>query len=339
MTNKLDWQLLKKLYAIHSPSGREDKMIKFLISLLNSFPGVTLGKDTYGNLYAWKGEAESYPCVVAHLDQVQHKHSRNFQAIETRDLIFGYSPSTHDFEGLGADDKNGILIAVEALRNYDCIKVAFFKQEETGCIGSQSAEMSFFDNCKYVIQCDRKGNSDMITSIGCTDLCSEEFIQAVDPEKWGYKEENGLMTDVETLKENGLKVSAINLSCGYYNPHTDEEITIKRDLLKCWRFVQHIIEDCTDTYPHEANEYNGRLGRCYDDWDFEDEIYSALHQDPTLTASDLYETYHQLFPYMTLYDFENIISEYNEMYGEEFEETSEEINNNPLIQNSYGKEK
>ena len=325
MTNKIDWQLLKKLYAIHSPSGREDKMIKFLCSLLKSFPGVKLGKDTLGNLYAWKGEAESYPCIVAHLDQVQHEHSRNFKAVETRDLIFGYSPSNHGFQGLGADDKNGILIAIEALRNYDCMKAAFFRQEETGCIGSQNAEMSFFDNCRYVIQCDRRGNSDMITSIGFTDLCSEDFIQAVEPENWGYREENGMMTDVETLKENGLKVSAINLSCGYYNPHTDEEITIKRDLLKCWRMVQHIIEDCTEIYPHEQSEYYGRFRCGYDDWEMEDEIFSTLHQDPTLTASDLYEAYHADYPHLTLNDFENIASEYRMMYElEEDDETTNE---------------
>lgn len=325
MTNKIDWQLLKKLYAIHSQSGREDNMIKFLCSLFKSIPGVKLGKDTHGNLYAWKGEAESYPCIVAHLDQVQHEHSRNFKAVETRDLIFGYSPSNHGFQGLGADDKNGILIAIEALKNYGCMKTAFFRQEETGCIGSQNAEMSFFENCRYVIQCDRRGNSDMITTIGFTDLCSEEFIQAVEPEKWGYREENGMMTDVETLKENGLKVSAINLSCGYYNPHTDEEITIKRDLIKCWRMVQHIIEDCTETYPHEQSEYYGRFGRGYDDWDLEDEIYSTLHQDPTLTASDLYEAYHADYPHLTLYDFENIASEYRMMYElEEDDETTNE---------------
>ena len=37
-------------------------------------------------------------------------------------------------------------------------------------------------------------------------------------------EENGLMTDILALKEKGLEVSCINVSCGYYNAHTDEEI-------------------------------------------------------------------------------------------------------------------
>ena len=185
MNKTIDWRLLKKLYAIHSPSGKEDKMIAFLISYLKSLPGVKLGRDSYGNLYAWKGESESYPCIVAHLDQVQRNHPRDFRAIETRDIIFGYSAKEHSICGLGADDKNGIIICLEAFKKYDCMKVVFFKEEETGCHGSSRAEMKFFEDCRYVIQCDRRGNSDLITNIGCTDLCSEKFIQDIDPEKWG----------------------------------------------------------------------------------------------------------------------------------------------------------
>ena len=320
MNNTIDWRLLKKLYAIHSPSGKEDKMIKFLISYLQSLPGVKLGKDYYGNLYAMKGESESYPCVVAHLDQVQRLHPRDFRAIETRDIIFGYSANEHSFCGLGADDKNGILIAIQAIKQYDCMKIAFFKEEETGCRGSSRAEMNFFENCRFVIQCDRRGNSDLITNISCTDLCSEKFIQDITLEKWGYKEETGLMTDVETLKEKGLSVSAINISCGYYNPHTDEAITVKRDLEKCWSLVQHIIEDCTETYPHEVGE-NNRFGY-YDDWYTEDEIYSILQQDPAMTGADLYDMYQSNFPGLTVTDFDRIVEEYHLMYDDEEETTN-----------------
>ena len=319
MNTKLNYGLLKKLYAIHSPSGKEDKMIKFLISYIKTLLGdIKLARDAYGNLYAWKGESETYPCIVAHLDQVQRTHSQDFRAIETRDIIFGYSAKNHQIEGLGADDKNGILIALEALRKYDCLKVVFFKEEEIGCRGSQNCMISFFDNCRFVIQCDRKGKSDLITSIGCNDLCSEKFIQDIDPEKWDYKEEQGMMTDVETLKEKGLSVSAINLSCGYYNPHTDEEIIVKRDLEKCWKLVQHIIDDCTEVYSHKVGE-NGYY--CYyDEWELENEIYDFLQQDPTLTGADLYDMYQTNFPKLRMEDFERIVEEYRLMYGDETEE-------------------
>lgn len=315
MNQPLNYNLLKRLYSIHSPSGREQGMTRFLVSYLKSLPGnIKLGKDTYGNLYAIKGESETYPCIVAHLDQVQREHSRDFKATETRDIIFGYSPTTHAFEGLGADDKNGILIALEALKHYPAMKAAFFKEEETGCKGSENAEMTFFKDCRYVIQCDRRGSSDLITSIGFTDLCSEDFIRAANPEQWGYSEENGLMTDVETLKERGLEVSAVNMSCGYYNTHTDEEICHKRDLEKCWHLVQHIIEDCTDTYPHTAQH----IGYADDyEWEVEEELYSLLQQDPGLTGSDLYDMYHTNFPNLTQEGMERIVEEYHALYEDD----------------------
>lgn len=317
MNTTLDWRLLKKLYSIHSPSGKEDKMIAFLVSYLKSLPGVKLGRDSYGNLYAVRGESETYPCIVAHLDQVQRNHPRDFRAIETRDIIIGFSAKEHSICGLGADDKNGIIICLEAIKKYDCMKVVFFKEEETGCHGSSCAEMKFFEDCRYVIQCDRRGNSDLITSIGCTDLCSERFIQDVNAERFNYTETTGMMTDVETLKERGLSVSAVNISCGYYNPHTDEEITVKRDLEKCWKFVQHIIEDCTETYPHEVGD-NGFYGY-YDEWEIEDEIHSIIQQDPTMTASDLYDMYQTNFPMLRLEDFERIVAEHQLWYDDEEE--------------------
>lgn len=40
--------------------------------------------------------------------------------------------------------------------------------------------MSFFDDVRFVIQPDRKGNSDLITNIGYSELCSEGFIEAME---------------------------------------------------------------------------------------------------------------------------------------------------------------
>lgn len=45
-------QLLKKLYSIYSPSGKEQKMVKFLCSYIKQLPGnISVSKDKFGNLY------------------------------------------------------------------------------------------------------------------------------------------------------------------------------------------------------------------------------------------------------------------------------------------------
>ena len=303
-------ELLKKLYKVYSPSGKERTMIKFIWNYTKRITGTKVETDAAGNLYITKGEAESYPCIVAHLDQVQRLHSKDFTTVETGEIIFGYSSRNKRQEGLGADDKNGVFICLECLKKYDAVKVAFFREEETGCRGSSEAVMSFFEDVRFVIQPDRKGDSDLITSIGYSDLCSEKFIEALEPEKWGYMEENGLMTDILTLKEKGLGVSCINVSCGYYNPHTDEEITVKKDLMKSLLFVEHIIEECTDVYPHtQSDPY-------FSPYEFEDEIYDMLNYDPTLTPEDLYEMYSTDFPHLRLDDYERICRDYRMLWKE-----------------------
>lgn len=102
-------QLLKQLYSIHSPSGKEQRMRNYLIRWIRRhIPEATITTDPTGNIYVTKGESFSFPCIVSHIDQVQKTHSTDFQAVETRDIIFGYSSKNKRQEGLGADDKNGI---------------------------------------------------------------------------------------------------------------------------------------------------------------------------------------------------------------------------------------
>lgn len=304
--------LLKKLYEIHSPSGNERAMKKFIKGYVKKhIPEVTFRSDHVGNLYMTRGISETYPCIVAHLDQVQREHSKDFKAIETEDIIFGYSPKNRKREGLGADDKNGIWIALKCLEKYECIKVAFFVSEEIGCVGSRGADLSFFEDTRFVIEPDRRGFENLITDISYTSLCSNDFLRDIGFERFGYKEESGMMTDVLELKERGLGVSCINLSCGYYEPHTHEEFTVKKDLLNCLGLVEHIIENCQSVYPHENldSEYYGM--------DAETEIWEILSCDPNLSVEDLYEMYHTNYPFLEIEDFEKIYNEFHEQMNEE----------------------
>lgn len=268
-------ELLKSLYEIHSPSGNEKKLKRFIKKwVANNIEGVTCTWDNAGNVYFVKGESETYPVVVAHLDQVQKHHSKDFKAVVTEDIVFGYSPSEKEYQGLGADDKNGLWIALKCLQTFDVIKVAFFVGEEIGCVGSSKCDMNFFADARFVVEPDRRGGNDLITEISGYDIASEAFLNAFDYESFGYKKTSGLMTDVLELTERGVGVACINMSCGYYNPHTDEEFTVISDLLNALDLVEHIITVCTDVYPHEATYsyggYNSKWANYYgcDDDDY-----------------------------------------------------------------------
>lgn len=316
-------ELLKQLYKIHSPSGNERVMKKFVRKYVKRYiPDTILKSDRKGNLYIIKGIAETYPCIVAHLDQVQRVHSKDFIPIETEELIFGYSPRHRKQEGLGADDKNGIWIALKCLEKCDTLKVVFFVEEEIGCRGSNEADMDFFRDCRFVIQPDRRGYKDLITNIGWTELCSDDFLKATGYENFDYEIAEGLMTDILALKGRGLGISCINLSCGYYEPHTDNEFTVKHDLLNCLHLVNYIIETCTDVYPHscqamkclmEADEYE--MAR--------DEMFEILGSDDTLGFEDIYQFLKPYFPNLTRNDFIGIYQEYYDPESEGSEGTWE----------------
>ena len=283
-------ELLKQLFCIHSKSGKEGKIRKFIWNWVRqTVPDAKIECDKPGNLYITKGKSSTFPCIVAHMDQVQERHSKDFIAYEAEDIIIGFSPKHKEQQGLGADDKCGLWIALKCLQKFDCLKLAFFVGEEVGCKGSGLANMAFFDDCRFVIEPDRKGSEDLITQIGWTPLCSDDFLKDIGFKKFGYKEAEGMMTDIEALKDKGLMLSCINLSCGYYKPHSNEEFVYKPALLNCFAFVEHIIKTCTQVYPHIDNtsyyERQNYYGDIYDD--YYSEIYDLLSNDPSLSFGDI----------------------------------------------------
>jgi hypothetical protein len=312
-------ELLKDLYEIHAPSNGEKKIKKFIKRWVgNNIPDAKIRKDNNdGNIYIVRGYADTYPCVVAHLDQVQKNHSADFVAVETDDIIFGYSSSNNRREGLGADDKNGIWVALNCLMHFDVIKVAFFVGEESGCIGSSRCDMRWFDDCRFVVEPDRRGANDLITDI-CGRICSEEFERVIDGALFGYKPTHGMMTDVMELSERNIGISCINLSCGYYEPHTDKEYTIKADLINCLNFVKHIIATATDVYPHKyENDWRSSYSSSYyygssyyskwwEDYDKESKRATTRSSEPNIIYisefADL-EAYVDQLIYMNFLDF------------------------------------
>ncbi len=260
----MNTELLFKLYAIHSESGNEKKMRRFIRKYITENCGnVELVTDPYGNLLCTKGDSKTYPCLASHIDQVQHVHSKDFEVVSNGEVCFGYSHKSREQQGLGADDKNGIFICLECLKTFDVLKVAFFVGEEVGCVGSHAVSLDFFSDCRFIIEPDRRGGSDLITSMFVGKVCSDEFIKAIGAPDYGYSEERGSITDVGTLVDRGVGISCLNLSCGYYCAHTDEEFTVLSELQNCLDFVMHVINDCREVFPFTVSYGGYDIGRNY----------------------------------------------------------------------------
>ena len=235
--------LLTQLYKINSKSSKEDKIKSFLLDLLKHIP-ISVETDAIGNLFITKGVADVYSCVVAHLDEI-HAPSQREEVVEG-DIIYTVN-NLWNRVGCGADDKNGLWIIYHLLHSEPILKVALFVQEErdgdlAGCRGARACDLSFFDNVKYLLECDRKGASDVAyIGKGDTKLCNSDFIPRSILQKYNYEMVSGGKTDVVELKMRGLNIPVCNISCGYYNAHKNSEYTKFSELENCLAFVKQII--------------------------------------------------------------------------------------------------
>lgn len=208
-----------------------------------------------------------YPCIVAHLDTVHKITGDGIFPVEINGKVTGINPVTMKQTGIGGDDKCGIWAALMLLEKLDYCKIAFFIDEEIGCVGSKAADMFFFRNCRFILQADRRGNSDFVVDINGP-ISSDKFQNDVSPiiAKYGYTFCSGMMTDVEALannfaefnKENdGVKfgLSCANISAGYYRPHQDSEYIVLEDLVRAIELMFEISHDLNDTYEFQEREF------------------------------------------------------------------------------------
>lgn len=248
---------LGDILKIQSTSGEWQEMRKHITKTASKIPNVKLEWDKKGNLYATKGDSDTYAAFVCHIDTV-HDIVDGYEIgrMPKSHVWFGFIEKDNKFfeTGIGGDDKCGIYLCLKMLEYAPAVKCVFYVDEEIGCIGSLNSDVSFFDNCRYVVQCDRKGNSDIVTQGSGVRLCSKEFeadVAAIGL-KHGYEPSFGGSTDVVTLKEKlGLAISAINISVGYYNPHQDSERIVEKDLMKALEFCRNIYENLKEVYPHK----------------------------------------------------------------------------------------
>jgi len=116
------------------------------------------------------------------------------------------------------------------LERIDTIKVAFFKDEEIGAVGSKQANASFFHDCSMIFQMDRNSYKglELITQTNGAKICSKEFVDAAEPlmKKYHVNEGTGSFTDVgEIVKLPGVNCIGCNIGAGYFDEHSEQEIT------------------------------------------------------------------------------------------------------------------
>jgi hypothetical protein len=218
--------------------------------------------------------------LVAHLDTVHKETPKSFVYSLNGDVIS--SP-----QGIGGDDRNGVFSALEVSKRYNC-SVLFCEQEEMGGVGAEKfieTELAKGLEFNYIIEFDRKGSKDAVFY----DCDNPEFTEFIT--KNFYKEEWGTFSDISILAPY-LGCAAVNLSCGYYKPHTKDEYVVVSEMVNSINAACDILARTTDEDKFEYIETtcrgwygrSGHYGGWYDDgyddfYDIEDKYYIIEYSD------------------------------------------------------------
>lgn len=270
---KLSKQLFK-LLRLHSPSGKEWGVQRYLLRILQD----TMDKvdtDGYGNILAEKkyGDSDYTVLLSAHMDTVAREQP-DPKWRKNKSEIFTASRSA-----LGGDDKCGVAAHLAVIRALNkgtkfngTVKICFSREEEIGCVGASEAVKRnkwWFEDVDSVIVIDRRGADNIVTGSGWERFCSSEYAHFwMDmAEKVGFKAvpQEGSISDTMIFSEMGL--NGVNLSAGYYNAHTEHEFIVIEELKRTVNWVVEAFEnfeqygkfpDFEYTDPR-MNQYSGYL--------------------------------------------------------------------------------
>ena len=264
----------KELLSVPSKTYQEEDMVEYICNELDSIEGVTYYRDDMMNIYATKGgleEGEYYPMFIAHTDTVHNKVDKIIIKEEKliRPNTFGKSfgddkvdclkAYTEDGSptGIGGDDKCGIFICLELLKQLDKVKIGLFVSEETGCHGSSKCDENFLQDVGYITQYDAPGNhliSEICSGVRLFERDSEFFIKTLDIITACFGNEMLIQshpyTDISQLKKK-IDVSCINISCGYYNMHSNQEFISIDDVCRAIEVGKNMV----NTLGYKKYEY------------------------------------------------------------------------------------
>lgn len=173
--------------------------------------------------------------------------------------------------GIGGDDRCGIYMILEIVKTYNC-SVLFCEDEESGGVGARkfiqtdlAKELEF----NYAIELDRKGSNDAVF-YNCDNEEFEEFIT-----KDFYNTAYGSFSDISVVAPF-LKCAAVNLSCGYYNAHHNDEYVVLGEMERSIEEVCKILERTTEDDKFEYIEcaYQNYYGNYYGSY-YRESYYSG----------------------------------------------------------------
>lgn len=267
-----------------------------------------------GNVHSVPGEFLIVPgsapvLLVAHLDTVHRETVRRI--IKTEKGNVWNSP-----EGIGGDDRCGVHALLTVYGSADKKPWLLFTcDEEIGAIGAQRFCQDHadgilppeIDGLKYIIEIDRKGRNDSVY-YDCANGDFEKYVNS-----HGFETQYGSFSDISYIAPE-LGIAAVNLSSGYYSPHTIAEYINIRELNETISKVALMVQESVSA-DVPRYEYIERK-RLPSYWEWEDDRYKFENYNESSRAFDSEKTRYLYEELLSLYspaDLDRILDEYGEI--------------------------
>lgn len=223
--------------------GKFEKILKMTQKQLKQYLVQELKQLGYnpinknGFLYA---EGSVPVMLIAHLDTVHRQTPKLL--LYSKDNRYVTSPT-----GIGGDDRCGVYMIMEIIKTHKC-HILFCEDEEVGGVGAKLFTNSDIKpNINYMIELDRQGSNDCVFY----DESNEVFHKYISD--FGFKKEYGSFSDISFIAPS-LGISAVNLSCGYYEAHTLREKIDLKVITTNTKRVKEIISTETEKFKYVEKE-------------------------------------------------------------------------------------
>lgn len=201
----------------------------------------TYRQDAVGNIYVEPQKSQNKNIVLAaHMDKV-HTNGRIDKLFydQNNGQLFAKNKDKKQ-TSLGADDKNGIFCILEMykrLKHEELPSAVFTVGEEIGCVGSSQIDKTFFEDKEYCIVIDRRNRHDLIYKGGSTlyGIKTPPTFKMFNPQ---YEYTEGSTSDANQFS---AFIDCMNVSCGYYNPHSSTEYTVVHELIETCDAVETFV--------------------------------------------------------------------------------------------------
>lgn len=254
---------LLKLYSFESVHKSDDEtaLADWICKWLDE-KKITGYQRLGNNIYKLDNEG---PILSAHLDQVETngKAVKFFMNDEEKIIAFN---NRWEKTSLGADDKNGVWIIMQAIKAFgNSIDFIISAGEESGCLGikklEQNGVLDLISMERFCLVLDRRGNKDILKSGGSTTFCSTLAQSLCNYLQQTYEVTTGSLSDTCTISKY---CESVNMSVAYERPHTANEITDFKRLKEISEDVLDVI-NCFEHYSTPPSIYQKSYTTSYDD--------------------------------------------------------------------------